>query len=188
MVPRRNWFTLQPPSTLHGITHAARVMVWTTVLAEDGPLFEPALWAAACHDLCRLDDGPDPGHGERAAMWVIEELPRHLEEPPAHLDAIASAVRWHAYPDRDAGWRDELLWILKDADALDRVRLGDLDEGRLRSAAARGRVDDADELFARTRKMRDPIDVWSEAFRMGLPIDRLLDFEFGLVPEEPEEK
>ena len=44
MVPRRDWFTMQPPSLLHGLAHSARVMVWTTVLAGDGLLFEPALW------------------------------------------------------------------------------------------------------------------------------------------------
>ncbi len=184
MVPRRDWFWMKPPSSLHGLAHSARVMVWTTVLAGEGPLFEPALWAAACHDLRRENDGIDPDHGRRAARWVLEDLPRYLEQPPEHLDRIASACRWHSHPDREAEWRDELLWLLKDADALDRVRLGDLDERMLRSDAAREQVDAADELYARTRRMSDPVDVWSEAFRLGLPIDRLLDYDFGLRPEE----
>ena len=184
MVPRRDWFTMHPPSSLHGFGHAARVMVWTTVLAGDTDLFEPALWAAACHDLCRENDDIDAGHGERAAIWVLEELPRHLEEPPEDIDRIASACRWHAHSDAEAGWRDDLLWLLKDADGLDRVRLGDLDPRQLRSANARDLVDSADELFLRTRKMTEPVDVWSEAFRLRLPIDRLLDYEFGLRPEE----
>ena len=82
------------------------------------------------------------------------------------------------------GWRDDLLWLLKDADALDRVRLGDLDPRHLRSANARDLIESADELYLRTRKMTEPVDVWSEAFRLRLPIDRLLDFEFGLSAEE----
>jgi hypothetical protein len=184
MVPRRDWFTMKPPSLTHGLAHSARVMVWTTVLAGDGPLFEPALWAAACHDLCRESDDVDPGHGERAAIWVLEELPKQLEEAPEELDRIASAVRWHARSDREAGWRDELLWMLKDADGLDRVRLGDFDERYLRSDAAREQVEGAEDLYQRTRRLIDPVDVWSEAFRLGLPIDRLLDFDFGLSSEE----
>src|SRR5213592_3118719 len=184
MVPRRDWFTMQPPSLLHGLAHSARVMVWTTVLAGEGPLFEPALWAAACHDLCRETDDLDPGHGERAAIWVLEELPRRLEDVPDELDRIASACRWHSYSDREAGSRDDLLWLLKDADGLDRMRLGDFDQRFLRSAAARDQVDAARDLYQRTRRMIDPVDVWSEAFRQGLPIDRLLDFDFGLSSEE----
>jgi len=188
MVPRRDWYSMQPPSAIHGPAHAARVMVWTTVLTGDGPLFEAALWAAACHDLRREDDGVDPLHGERAAVWVLDELPRKLEEPPAGLDAIASAVRWHAHADDETEWRDPLLWVLKDADGLDRVRLGDLDPRRLRSKEARELVPQAEELVRRTRKYRDPVDIWSEAFRMGLSIDRLLDFEFGLLPDDDEDE
>src|SRR5258706_1017432 len=184
MVPGRAWFTMQPPSPLHGLAHAARVMVWSTVLSGAGPLFEPALWAAACHDLCREDDGADPEHGARAARWVREELASHLEDEPEQLDRIARAVQWHATPDTQVGWRDELLWLLKDADGLDRVRLGDLNVRLLHSEVARGWVDSSDELYGRTRKMSDPVDVWSEAFRMGLPIDRLLDFDFGLRSSE----
>ena len=184
MVPRRDWFLTQPPSALHGFAHAARVMVWTTVLAGEGPLFESALWAAACHDLRRENEDIDPGHGERAAIWVLEELPRYLEETPEDLDRIASACRWHAHSDHEAQWRDDLLWLLKDADALDRARIGDLNPLFLRTDAARDLVGPAEELYARTRKLKDPVDVWSEAFRLGLPIDRLLDFEFGLRPEE----
>jgi len=168
MVPRRDWFLMQPPSALHGYSHAARVMVWATVLAGEGPLFEAGLWAAACHDLRRQTEDVDPGHGERAAIWVLEELPRYLEETPEH----------------EAQWRDELLWLLKDADALDRVRIGDLNPRFLRTEAARELVESAEDLYKRTRKLSDPVDVWSEAFRLGLPIDRLLDFEFGLRPEE----
>ena len=84
-------------------------------------------------------------------------------------------------------WRNPLLWVLKDADGLDRVRLGDLDPRRLRTPEARALVSQAEELVRRTRKYRDPVDIWSEAFRMGLQIDRLLDFEFGLLPDEDDE-
>ncbi len=186
MVPRREWFSMQPPSALHGLGHSARVMVWTTVLAGEGPLFEPGLWAAACHDLRREDDGPDLEHGARAARWVLDELPRHLESPPGQLERIANACRWHVHPARMLAEGDDVLWLLKDADALDRVRLGDLDERFLRSTAAREQVEAAEELYGRTRRMTDPVDVWSEAFRIGLPIDRLLDFDFGLRSEEEE--
>ena len=44
----------------------------------------------------------------------------------------------------------DLVALLKDADALDRVRLGDLDVSRLRFAQARQMVDFAQELFDAT--------------------------------------
>jgi len=117
------WFLLQPPSDLHGIGHTARVMVWAAVLTRGTPWFEPAVWAAACHDLRRKDDGTDPEHGFRAGAWVRKVLPGKLRKPLQDLELIAQACDWHVCPDRHSGWDHEVLWYLKDADGLDRVRL-----------------------------------------------------------------
>src|SRR5262245_23462535 len=70
LIPRRDWFRMQPPSDLHGLGHTARVMVWAGVLACETPWFDEVMWAAACHDMRRRDDGDDPDHGFRAGRWV----------------------------------------------------------------------------------------------------------------------
>ncbi len=176
MVPRREWFTMQPPSPLHGLGHSARVMVWTTVLAGEGPLFEPALWAAACHDLRREDDGADPEHGFRAGAWVRSRLQQMLREPPADLELIARACDWHVCPDRRSDWDHPTLWLLKDADGLDRVRLGDLDRRFLRHEETRRRVGDAQRLFDATARTQGPKEIWQAAQRLGLPVGELLEW------------
>src|SRR5262245_32046257 len=135
--PHRSWFSMQPPSDLHGLGHTARVMVWATVLTRNTNWFESVLWAAACHDLRREDDGADPDHGFRAGRWVREHLPQQIRHPLDKLELIAQACDWHVCPDRDAGWDHPVLWLLKDADGLDRVRLYDLDPSYLRHRETR---------------------------------------------------
>lgn len=81
-LPRPEWFYLQPPSRLHGAAHTARVMVWAYLLTRDTPWTEAVLWAAACHDLRRMDDGRDLQHGQRAGMWVREHLPQMVSLDP----------------------------------------------------------------------------------------------------------
>src|SRR5262245_40079621 len=113
-LPLRSWFLMQPPSDLHGIGHTARVMVWAAVLTRDTALFKPVVWAAACHDLRRRDDGPDAEHGLRAGVWVRKVLSGKFHSPPEDLELIAQACDWHVCPDRHAGWDHPVLWHLKD--------------------------------------------------------------------------
>jgi hypothetical protein len=88
-IPRGSWFLMQPPSELHGLGHAARVMVWACVLTRGTEWFEPVIWAAACHDLRRRDDGSDPDHGFRAGAWVRRKLPGLLRRLPPTVELIA---------------------------------------------------------------------------------------------------
>ena len=173
-VPRSSWFLLQPPSDLHGPGHTARVMCWAAVLTRGSPWFDAVLWAAACHDLRRLDDGDDPRHGLRAGAWVRKKLPRMLQRPPQDLELIARACDWHVCPDRESEWDHPTLWLLKDADGLDRARLGDLDLSFLRRPAARDLVDGAYALFDATDGEDDPAAVWRAAASMGLPVAELV--------------
>ena len=135
-VPEK-WFTR--PSYLHGVTHTQRVHVHVQRLADalgwgagDSDL---ALRAALWHDIGRLDDGIDPGHGARSVAR-IERLALSRALTPTEARIVLFAVRYHPLPD-DAAlegaektlWPDaaravRVLWLLKDADALDRVRLG----------------------------------------------------------------
>jgi uncharacterized protein len=175
-IPHRSWFLMQPPSDLHGLGHTARVMAWATVLARETEWFEPVLWAAACHDLRRQDDGADPQHGFRAGAWVRQFLPTLLKNESLEIELIASACDWHVCPDRQAGWDHPVLWLLKDADGLDRARLYDLDPRFLRRAVARQRVADAQRLFEKTADSDSPSEIWKAAAEMGLPMEALFEW------------
>jgi hypothetical protein len=175
-IPRSCWFCMQPASQLHGSGHTARVMVWAAVLTRGTEWFEPVLWAAACHDLRREDDGADPEHGFRSGAWVRNHLGEMLREPPAHLELIARACDWHVCPDHRSEWDHPTLWLLKDADGLDRVRLGDLDKRFLRHEETRRRVNDAQRLFETTARMQRPGEIWQAAQDLGLQVGELLEW------------
>jgi hypothetical protein len=175
-IPQRPWFWIQPPSDLHGLGHTARVMTWACVLTQGTEYFEPVVWAAACHDLRRHDDGGDPEHGFRAGRWVRGTLPGLLHRPPAALEWIASACDWHVCPDSHSKWDHPVLWLLKDADGLDRVRLYDLDRRYLRRPDALALVSQAQRLFRATAENDDAAAIWRVALSQGLPVQPLLDF------------
>ena len=147
-------------STFHGQSHVARVMVHAfRLIAATGWTDEaPRLWAAVyLHDIARTYDGVCYRHGGDA-MKKFETLPdlRTLfarggvseEDYPL----IHTAVVHHSLPkelDRDhPHWR--LTSLLKDADGLDRVRLGDLDPRYLRNPEALEMIHFAQALFDET--------------------------------------
>jgi hypothetical protein len=175
-IPRPAWFAMQPPSDLHGLGHTARVMTWACVLTRDSEWFEEVVLAAACHDLRRHDDGRDPHHGFRAGAWVRKKLPALLRQPPANLELIASACDWHVCPDREAEWDHPVLWLLKDADGLDRARLYDLNPSFLRHPETLRWVDEAKALYEVTADLDDPPVIWDTAAGLGLPVAPLLDW------------
>ena len=146
-------------STLHGQAHVSRVMIHAfRLIAAAGWIEEaPRLWASVyLHDLARTHDGLCYRHGGDA-MKKFETLP-HLrtffarggvrEEDYA---AIRTAVTHHSLPKELARehphWR--LTSLLKDADGLDRVRLGDLDPRYLRNLQAHAMITFAQTLSPR---------------------------------------
>ena len=179
LVPGPELFT--HPSTLHGQAHVARVMVHAfRLLAATGWTEEtPRLWAAVyLHDIARTHDGVCYRHGGDA-MMKFETLPevRALFTRGGVTDSdyaqIRTAVVHHSLPkelDREhPHWR--LTSLLKDADGLDRVRLGDLDWRYLRNPQAREMVAFAQELFLETnglvRAGSDHFaELWPEAARI----------------------
>jgi putative nucleotidyltransferase with HDIG domain len=128
------WFVR--PSILHGVSHTQRVHVHAQRLTSelgwaqhDSQL---VLTAALWHDIGRTDDGVDSSHGARSAARAVQlGLPDALA--PDDADVILFAIVWHCLPDERAGAAARrlaeperalrILWLLKDADALDRVRL-----------------------------------------------------------------
>lgn len=148
------------PSSLHGQAHVTRVMVHAIrlVVATDQERLASQLWASVfLHDLACTDDGVCHRHGADAAQRLRDEpdLQRRLDEggiTSADYAAIEAAVTAHSAPKEVS--RDHAHWpliaLLKDADGLDRVRLGDLDPRYLRYPQAREMIPFAQVLFATT--------------------------------------
>jgi len=147
-------------STLHGQAHVSRVMVHAfRLIATTGWTEEaPRLWAAVyLHDIARTHDGRCYRHGGDA-MTKFETLPdlRALFAQGGVSDGdyaiIHTAVVHHCLPKEldhaHPHWR--LTSLLKDADGLDRVRLGDLDPQYLRHPQTREMIGFAEALFNET--------------------------------------
>ena len=149
-------------STIHGQSHVARVMVHALRLIEaTGWEHEAArLWAAVyLHDLERTHDGKCLRHGANAVARWEEQLPLRLHlmsggiEEADYAD-IALAVELHCLPNSEEPPHDHPSWplvaLLKDADGLDRVRLGDLDPSYLRLPQSLTMIEFAQQLYDRT--------------------------------------
>lgn len=147
-------------SELHGQTHVGRVMVhaFRLLQATGAERDAPRLWAAVyLHDIARTHDGRCYLHGERAVKR-LESLP-HVKAlfarggvTPGDYPAIEAAVFHHCLPDElaDDHPHHRLTALLKDADGLDRVRLGDLNPEKLRHQVSVTMVPYAQELFEQT--------------------------------------
>ena len=121
-------------SYIHGILHNLRVCLYSFYLGNkynvDERLMKLAIYAALYHDIGRVDDSRDDYHGGRSAML----LPRlRLDIDEEELKVLQVAIKCHSLHDREFknnidGIKDiekcrMLFNILKDSDALDRVRL-----------------------------------------------------------------
>lgn len=133
---------------VHGILHMARVLFLALAIAREYPeLFDNEslmdLLCTACitHDIGRTNDDEDDNHGA-ASFRVVED-----DFYFAASSRLEFLLKYHCLPDSEAEkspvYADEnmalLYKILKDADALDRVRFGvrGLDVNYLRLPASR---------------------------------------------------
>ena len=152
-------------SEIHTKLHSARVMLYARMLAnaiipEDAESMEILAHAALFHDTQRYDDGLDTGHGARAAVHYADFCPQN--KIPFHPES-AIIMKYHdlddslgikamgkQYPDPERVKR--LYAIFKDADALDRYRLGPdgLDSKYLRNAEAVSLMPFAEQLVSFT--------------------------------------
>lgn len=156
-LPEESWFH-RAPWGIHGAVHTTRVLIWSAVLASmiGSPTAirrSSLLWAASVHDVMRIDDGKDREHGERSAVWAGETLPvvRPLAAQ-ADIGIIQTLCRGHVISDHRVPELSLELVILKDAGALDRVRLGWLDERWLRLAASQRLVKNAARLEQKSNR------------------------------------
>lgn len=154
--PRAEWFQLD--SLLHGISHLARVFILQEIISErllaEGRQFdhEAVRWASVTHDVGRVNDDADAGHGFRSAEWAKQNLGDRVAAET--LECIAYLNEWHVPSDESVPRFSLELEILKDADGLDRVRLYDLDPNYLRLEVSRGMIDLAQQLLDKTLESR----------------------------------
>ncbi len=166
-------------SKVHGVGHVYRVMYHCLRLGlllnkiEEARL---AFFAAYLHDLCRKHDGRCIHHG----LWAAEsKLPLYADlfiqqgASLQDLEMIKTAITWHSEPEElpaeHPSWN--VTSLLKDADALDRIRLGenDLDPNYLRFELSKTRIGLAKDLyFASYGK---PISRFAEIISEGDKVD-----------------
>jgi hypothetical protein len=180
LVPPPRLFLLR--SALHGQPHVARVMVHAFRLIQATGLTAEArrLWAAAyLHDIARTHDGICHRHGARAwerlaKLSDVRELLARGGVEEDDYPAIEAAVIMHCQgePASDHPHR-RLICLLKDADGLDRVRLGDLDPRYFRHREARPMVRFAERLYQKSdRRLRPSPDYM---VRLWPVVQRLLE-------------
>lgn len=148
---------------IHGKDHCARVLLYGIMIADSIGMDEgetDAVCAAAVfHDSRRLNDMSDTGHGRRGADYYLEYCRERGMRPD---DRAYLAMAYHDLPDgegesaissrENAESALRVFRVLKDADGLDRLRLGEgaLDVSMLRTEPARDLVGFARELVGRT--------------------------------------
>lgn len=115
---------------IHGLRHALRVSVFSgTIHNQSGVSLDSLRIAAKFHDVRRLNDQNDPGHGARAADYVRALCEAgSLAIRSADLRAVDAMIRYHEVDHAcipNAAMLDFGLMInaFKAADALDRARL-----------------------------------------------------------------
>ena len=154
---RNSYFTRPIHAPIHGIGHLYRTMIACALIGQLTERPREALLAfcgAYIHDLGRTNDGVDPSHGANSvrlhfaryqALWAKYNLTQ-LEQ-----EWVKQAVVQHSsreYMQRgDAGYA--VMAILKDADALDRCRIGDLNPDWLRFPESRRLVKAIAHLYCK---------------------------------------
>lgn len=132
----------------HSHRHSARVCLLVTMIAQRLKIDPNDILrlqiAAILHDKGRHNNINDAKHGEKTVVWAISE--------GYNLDSIiCDIIRYHCKGDRTASHLDaatlRLLWVFKDADALDRVRTDDLDQSKLRYQESRELIHFAKSLL-----------------------------------------
>ncbi len=151
------------PSKIHGQAHVGRVMIHAFRLIEATGMIDEAsrLWGAVyLHDLARTHDGFDEVHGMHAVMRVNEstDLQERLIARGVQSDdpSMLLAVMMHCLPDDHSAFGGKPVWpllaMLKDVNALDRVRFGDLDTSYLRFEQSKGMVKFAEDLYSQSHR------------------------------------
>lgn len=171
-------------SKIHAKPHCERVLLYALIMGkkifgDDRDALTALAHASIFHDTRRQDDYLDTGHGARAAVYYRQFCEQHPEMH--YYPEAAYLMRYHDLNDnkgREAIIRDfgndaqrvlKLYDIFKDADALDRWRLGrhGLDPKYLRTPEAKSLIRYARHIVDETM----PKDLLQE---IETEVDRLM--------------
>jgi uncharacterized protein len=121
---------------IHGAAHWARVRAnGLRLCARTGANPRVVELCAFLHDVCRIDDGTDPEHGQRAAEFAISLAGQAFVLEDHELDELTLACEAHSEGRQGGSLTVLCCW---DADRLDLGRVGVRpDPRRLCTAAAR---------------------------------------------------
>ena len=165
--PQKEW--LAHDSTIHGVGHMTRVFILQELLCDGlekqgvSVNREVTRYAAMAHDVGRMNDGRDIEHGCRSATWIKKHLASKMT--PEVLDMVTYCVHWHVPSDDEAPVMTTELRVLKDADGLDRVRLGDLNPDYLRTDIAKELIGVAQNLFDASQRTNGEIEIFEDVLR-----------------------
>ena len=131
-VPERGWFCEEVRAdSIHGLRHLLRVCIYSLSLSEREDK-RNTLISSLLHDIRRLNDNRDHGHGERSANWFMENIPMIEEKFEVTLEEedkeeIYNTIFYHeiSYEQMDEDVykkHKETIDILKTSDAIDRYR------------------------------------------------------------------
>lgn len=156
-----------PDSEIHAAAHCERVLLYALILGENisgdvSDALDILAHAAIFHDTRRQDEYLDTGHGARAAVYY-EQFCRDNGDIEFHPES-AFLMRYHDLDDAvgkeairkhfgvESDRMLKLYAIFKDADALDRWRLGSkgLDPKFLRTDKARSMTDYSHRIVKET--------------------------------------
>lgn len=156
-----------PDSKLHSASHCERVLLFALLIGgshfdNDYTALEILAQAAVFHDTCRFDEYLDVGHGARAAAYY-KDFCNTASDVYYHPE-VEYLMRFHDRDDNDGKVAIEnsfgnnavyvlnLYDIFKDADALDRWRLGynSIDVRYIRTDSARHLLDFAERIVSET--------------------------------------
>jgi len=111
-----------PQDGIHGVPHWARVMETGFRLAElTGAKTEIIQLFAIFHDSQRVNEGTDPGHGQRGADFAVELRGDVFDLPDHDFQLLFTACSHHTDGMTDGDITVQTCW---DADRLDLGRVG----------------------------------------------------------------
>ncbi len=170
-------------SAIHGQRHVGRVMIHAMRLADVlhyGAVTRAMLWAAVyLHDLRRTHDLECHVHGRDAVKHLLTNAELYAKivtviEAASGMSArdllpIRTAVTYHSLPAELSDWHPAwtLTALLKDADALDRVRIDDLDPRYLRFKETHTMIDFAWQLFEASDNLPEGPDYFTALVRLA---------------------
>ncbi len=175
--PKPEWF-VRHANGIHGIGHITRVLLWTQLLAKmveaEGMSVNNNVlgWAASIHDTQRLNDSVDENHGDRAADWITKNPQLLTSGIPA--ERVACLCRWHVPADSRIPDMTDELKVFKDADALDRWRIGDLEPAYLRTESAHRLLDTSRQLWEATLYLDDPRRIFTHVITKAVELGILI--------------